>query len=152
MSKGDRKMNANHSVHMSLKADNPDHAYVWKMIQSRDREKFPIISDYIVEIMIHAQKKETGKEEKHRDFKHFREPTGEIAGKNLEEILRKQESILKEKSDEGLKLYQEIREMEELLQKEPEVEKEEPAAQAERMKKMLEDMIRSCMQGTSTDR
>lgn len=86
------------------------------------------------------------------DFKHFRELTGEIAGKNLEEILRKQESKLKEKSDEGQKLYQEIREMEELLQKEPEAEKEESAAQAEQMKKMLEDLIRSCMQGTSADR
>lgn len=84
MSKCDRKMNANHSVHMSLKADNPDHAYVWKMIQSRDREKFPIMSDYIVEIMIHAQKKETGKEEKHRDQEEPIEQPRGMQGVDLE--------------------------------------------------------------------
>ena len=84
MSRSDRKMNANHSVHMNLKADNPDHICVWKMIQERDKEKFPIMSDYIVDIMIRSQKKETGKEEEHKDQETGNEHSMGIQGLDLE--------------------------------------------------------------------
>lgn len=80
MSKGDRKMSANHSVHMSLKADNPDHVCVWEMIRDRDREKFPVMSDYIVDIMIRSQKKETSREEVHKDQEAAAERPGGMQG------------------------------------------------------------------------
>ena len=86
------------------------------------------------------------------DADRFREPTGEIARSDLEEILQNLGPVLEERSKEGQRLNQEIREMEELLEKEPEAVREVPAGAAEQMKKMLEELILSCMHGIGADR
>ena len=45
------KMNEKHTVHMYLTAEDPAHVRVWEMIQDRDKEKYPSVTEYVMTLI-----------------------------------------------------------------------------------------------------
>ena len=86
------------------------------------------------------------------DPEDFRKPSSRVEMEQLNAVMQKQEAVLREKSEEGQRLTQEIEEMVKLLEGSEPVNTERSAAgetsalPAEKMKKMIEEMIRNCMQ------
>ena len=44
-------MNEKHTVHMYLTAEDPAHVRVWEMIQDRDKEKYPSVTEYVMTLI-----------------------------------------------------------------------------------------------------
>jgi len=92
------------------------------------------------------------------DPEDFRKPSPGVEMEQLNTVMQKQEAVLREKSEEGQRLTQEIEEMVKLLEGSEPVNTERSAAgetsamPAEQMKKMIEEMIRNCMQEISEKR
>ena len=88
----------------------------------------------------------------HIDPEDFRKPSPGVEMEQLNDVIQKQEAVLREKSEEGQRLTQEIEEMVKLLEGSEPVNTErntavETSAQpTEQMKIMIEEMIRNCMQ------
>lgn len=86
------------------------------------------------------------------DPEDFRKPSSRVEMEQLNAVMQKQEAVLREKSEEGQRLTQEIEEMVKLLEGSEPVNTERSTAgetstlPAEQMKKMIEEMIRNCMQ------
>ena len=82
----------------------------------------------------------------------FRKPSPGVEMEQLNTVMQKQEAVLREKSEEGQRLTQEIEEMVKLLEVSEPVNTErntavETSAQpTEQMKIMIEEMIRNCIQ------
>ena len=94
----------------------------------------------------------------HIDPEDFRKPSPGVEMAQLNTVMQKQEAVLREKSEEGQRLTREIEEMVKLLEgSEPENTERSTAGEmsglpAEQMKKMIEEMIRNCMQEISEKR
>jgi hypothetical protein len=92
------------------------------------------------------------------DPEDFRKPSPGVEMEQLNTVLQKQEAVLREKSEEGQRLTREIEEMVKLLEgSEPENTEQSTVGEisalpAEKMKKMIEEMIRNCMQEISEKR
>ena len=44
-------MNEKHTVHMYLTPEDPAHVRVWEMIQGRDKEKYPSVTEYVMTLI-----------------------------------------------------------------------------------------------------
>ena len=92
------------------------------------------------------------------DPEDFRKPSPGVEMEQLKAVLQEQEAVLRAKSEEGQRLTQEIEEMVKLLEgSEPENTEQSTVGEisalpAEKMKKMIEEMIRNCMQEISEKR
>ena len=92
------------------------------------------------------------------DPEDFRKPSSRVEMEQLNAVMQKQEAVLREKSEEGQRLTQEIEEMVKLLEgSEPEKTERSTAGEmsalsVEQMKKMIEEMIRNCTQEISEKR
>ena len=92
------------------------------------------------------------------DPEDFRKSSPGVEMEKLNDVIQKQEAVLREKSEEGQRLAQEIEEMVNLLEgSEPEKTERSTAGEmsalsVEQMKKMIEEMIRNCMQEISEKR
>jgi hypothetical protein len=86
------------------------------------------------------------------DPEDIRKPSPGVEIEQLNAVMQKQEAVLRAKSEEGQRLTHEIEEMVKLLEGSEPVNTERSTAgktsalPAEQMKKMIEEMIRNCMQ------
>ena len=86
------------------------------------------------------------------DPEDIRKPSPGVEIEQLNAVMQKQEAVLRAKSEEGQRLTHEIEEMVKLLEGSEPVNTERSAAgetsamPAEQIKKMIEEMIRNCMQ------
>lgn len=88
----------------------------------------------------------------HVNAEDFRQMSGEVNRMNLEESLLQIEPALMEKSREGERMYQEILQMEKLLDEDPGEGNRENAVPAEQMKTILEELIKGLLQEGSPER
>ena len=52
-------MNEKQHIHMRLMAENPDHVRAWEVLQSRDRHRYPTMTEFFVDV-INNHVKENG--------------------------------------------------------------------------------------------
>ena len=51
-------MNEKQHIHMRLMAENPDHVRAWEVLQNRDRNRYPTMTEFLVDV-INNRVKET---------------------------------------------------------------------------------------------
>lgn len=54
-----KMMNGKKHIHMRLMAEKPDHVRAWEVLQSRDRNRYPTMTEFFVDV-INNHVKESG--------------------------------------------------------------------------------------------
>lgn len=60
-------MNGKKHIHMRLMAENPDHVRAWEVLQSRDRNMYPTMTEFLVDVINNHVKESEGAGQKVTD-------------------------------------------------------------------------------------